>query len=140
MTCPNCGHKALITPHYCAQCGWNFVAETIQMTKDSRTGETKREYLFNPVTQSKKVARMGYSWTCLLFGNWWLFIKGMWATALVAIPIQILVYFLIHHFYGENELLIIITLMIGWGTFAFYANNLYRKHLLKRGYTKTIFI
>tara|TARA_R100001443_G_scaffold117430_1_gene142559 strand:+ start:4882 stop:5142 length:261 start_codon:yes stop_codon:yes gene_type:complete len=60
----------------------------------------------------------GFNWFCLFFGQWWFLYKHMW------------MWFVISLF----------TTIFTWGLtniiYAFYANSLYEKSLIKKGYTK----
>ncbi|NTW84339.1 MAG: hypothetical protein HGB36_13435 [Chlorobiaceae bacterium] len=58
----------------------------------------------------------GFSWPCLIFGVMWFALKNMWLWFFISL-------FLVFFTYG-----------ISWFVFPFFANNLYFKQLIRKGY------
>lgn len=136
MVCPNCGHQTLLTPHYCKQCGWNFVEQTIQAAEEIRAEQDGRDYLYNPISHARKAVRSGFSWPFFLFGQWWCFFKGMWLPGLALMVFAGAYFFLVEQILQVNTWISLLIFLIPDAFLAFHANDFYRRYLLKRGWVE----
>jgi hypothetical protein len=72
--------------------------------------------LIHPVNKDRVQILKGFSWPCFFFGCFWYVAKGLWGMGILAF------------------LLALVTWGISWLVFPFFANDQYRKSLLKDGY------